>query len=126
MVGYDGKLIKEVKELSKPVEETFFFFEDNEATALMLLNGIEIKEFNTCSSIEYAIQEAKEMMERYNVGEDSVVTLKVVNRVYETKRRMVEPFIDGSPRYEDVGGSKTLSETIVWDSIQGYVNEEVD
>jgi len=89
-----GKLVREVKEKSEPVEETFYFFEDAEATLFMLLNGIEIKEFGTWSGIKYAIEEAKEVLERYNVGEESIVLLTVVNRVYETKRRMVEPHID--------------------------------
>jgi len=86
-----GKLVREVKERSEPVDETFYYFEDSEATPFMLLNGLEVKEFGTWCGIEYAIEEAKRVLERYSISEGSDITLVVKNHVYETKQKLVEP-----------------------------------
>lgn len=132
MVGYDGKFIEEVKEtFVEPVKETFYIFEENEATIVMLVNGREVKEFSTygdiygeLTCISNALGDAIKLVESYGVAESSDVLLVMKHQVFKVKKKKVAGYIEGEVRYEGVGYPKILSDTVIWDSHQGFLKKE--
>lgn len=118
--GYEGKLLKEFEEKTKPKVEKFLLFEENEAAIEYVCNGHILKEGNTFSDIygemtckDAAIEDAKEIVKRLKLKKNSDLVIQVKVKTYHiNKRKTGYEF----KRYEHVGYPDIISDKVMLSS----------
>lgn len=118
---YDGKLIKEVEEVTtREVKETLFLFEENEATIHLFYKGKPVKEVSTLhdgygemSCMKNAIEGAEQLAKYYGIDKDSEMSVEIELIVYQIKKRLTGEFL-GNPKYDMVGYREEIKKEFVW------------
>ncbi len=134
MNHYQGKFLEETKEETKPLVETFYLFEENEAQIEYSCNGIELKDgssfhdmFGELTCVDNAIKDAKELVKHFKLRKESdlVISVKLTKHKVKKKKTGKKCFYDKKQdEYESVGYPERISEETVWSSEKDYDFEQ--
>ena len=121
--GYQGKLLKNVEEISKPKVLNYELFEENEATIEYVCNGRVLVEGCTFNDIrgemtckDTAIEESKNIVKSLKLKKDSDLVIRTKVKTYQIKKKDVGSYCNGEKKYENIGYQETTKEEIVWSS----------